>query len=125
MTRTTTRRAVFIVSAVMLFLITAALTPDVLADTRLPEVLPDSVDTSSSDPASIMVSVVKFVIGLVLWVAIAVLALKTIIEAIKDIKEARDGDSKWVSAGKSIAGGIFFFVLALAIALWIQGTFLS
>lgn len=98
--------------------------PEALSQ-QLPNVLPDGIDTSSSDPTSVLIAVVKFVISIVLWISVALLAAKTIIEAIKDIKEARDGDSKWVSAGKSIAGGIFFFLIILAMALWIQGAFLG
>lgn len=98
--------------------------PDAVSQ-RLPDVLPDGVETESTDPTSVLVGVFKFVISLVLWLSVLGLAAKTIIEAIKDVKEARDGDSKWISAGKSIAGGVFFFLIILALALWIQGAFLS
>jgi len=103
-----------------------ALAPDALAQSfDLPNVLPDAVNADSSDPVEVIVQVVTLVVRLILWIAVALLALKTILEAVKDIREARDGDTKWVSAGKSIVGGILFFVLILALALWIQGQFLS
>lgn len=108
-----------------LLLVTLVLfAPDAVSQ-RLPDVLPDGVETESTDPAAVIVAVFKFVIAVVLWLCVLALAAKTIIEAIKDVKEARDGDSKWVSAGKSIAGGVFFFLIILALALWIQGAFLS
>ena len=53
------------------------------------------------------------------------MALKIILEAMKDIKEAKDGDTKWVSAFKSIGGGVVFFIFVLALALWITGNFLG
>ena len=103
------------------------LAPEVVAQNgfELPDVLPDNVNTEEGDPVSVIVSVVKLVVALVLWIAVALLAAKTILEAVKDIRDARDGDTKWVSAGKSIVGGILFFVLILALALWIQNSFLS
>jgi|GEM_PF-7075948 len=112
------------VTALLLMVFLMLIAPEALSQ-RLPNVLPDGVSTTGNDPAEIIVSVFKVVVSLVLWLAVLGLAVKTIIEAIKDIKEAKDGDSKWISAGKSIAGGVFFFLVVLALALWIQGAFLS
>jgi hypothetical protein len=61
----------------------------------------------------------------VLWIAVAYLGVKVLLEALKDIRDAKDGDTKWISAGKSIAGGVMFFLVALAIAIWITNQFFS
>lgn len=90
---------------------------------ELPDLTIGDADTSG-DPLEVFINVVRVVVAAVLWGGVLFLGVKTIMESIKDIQAAKDGDTKWVSAGKSMAGGIFFFVMALAIAIWIQTAFL-
>lgn len=98
---------------------------DAIAQPRLPQVLPDGVDADDDDPVNLIVQIVQYAVGFVLWVGVLWTAVLVITEAIKDIKAAKDGDTKWIAAGKSIAGGIFLFLVVLAIALWITNQFLS
>ena len=97
---------------------------DVFAQPSLPNILPDGVDADESNPVNLFVQIIQYIVGFVLWVGVLYAAAMVIIEAIKDIKAAKDGDTKWVSAGKSVAGGVFLFLIILAIALWITNQFL-
>jgi|SRR5690606_7402934 hypothetical protein len=118
------RLIVFCAAAV--FAIFNLLVPlDVFAQPSLPNILPDAIDADDNDPVSLGVQIVKYVVAFVLWVAVLWAAVLVITEAIKDIKAAKDGDTKWISAGKSIVGGIFLFLTVLAIALWVTNWFLS
>lgn len=98
---------------------------DATAQPRLPQVLPDGVDADDDDPVNLLVQIVQYAVGFVLWVGVLWTAVKVITEAIGDIRDAKNGDTKWIAAGKSIASGIFLFLVVLALALWITNQFLS
>lgn len=91
----------------------------------LPGLEMDGVNTDSSNPLDVLLNIFKYVAAVVLWIAVAYLGVKVLLEALKDIRDAKDGDTKWISAGKSIAGGVMFFLVALAIAIWITNQFFS
>ncbi len=91
----------------------------------LPGLEMDGVDTDSGNPLDVLLNIFKYVAAVVIWIAVAYLGVKVLLEALKDIRDAKDGDTKWVSAGKSIAGGVMFFLVALAIAIWITNQFFS
>lgn len=112
--------------AAVLFAIFSLWVPlDVFAQPSLPNILPDAIDADENDPVSLGVQIVKYIVAFVLWLAVLWVAVMVITEAIKDIKAAKDGDTKWISAGKSIVGGIFLFLTVLAIALWVTNWFLA
>ncbi|MGM8229145.1 hypothetical protein ACSV5M_21390 [Cellvibrio sp. ARAG 10.3] len=94
------------------------------AQPPLPNVLPEGVDPNESDPVNLFVMIGQYFVGFLLWIGVLYLAVKVIWEAIGDVRDAKNGDTKWIAAGKSIAGGIFFFLLVLALALWITNQFL-
>ena len=99
---------------------------DGLAQTpQLPDLNIDGVDTGESDPMALLISIAKVIFRVILWIGVLFLGVKVLIESFKDIRDAKDGDTKWIAAGKSIASGVFFFIVALALALWIQGALLS
>lgn len=85
----------------------------------------DGVETDSGNPLDILLNIFKYVAAVILWIAVAYLGVKVLLEALKDIRDAKDGDTKWISAGKSIAGGVMFFLVALSIAIWISSQFFS
>jgi|TARA_R110000850_G_scaffold97031_5_gene202731 hypothetical protein len=91
----------------------------------LPGLEMDGVDTDSGNPLDVLLNIFKYVAAVVIWIAVAYLGVKVLLEALKDIRDAKDGDTKWISAGKSIAGGVMFFLVALAIAIWITNQFFS
>ena len=91
----------------------------------LPGLEMDGVDTDSGNPLDVLLNIFKYVSAVVIWIAVAYLGVKVLLEALKDIRDAKDGDTKWISAGKSIAGGVMFFLVALAIAIWITNQFFS
>ncbi|UTF61263.1 MULTISPECIES: hypothetical protein [Gilvimarinus] len=91
----------------------------------LPGLEMDGVNTDSGNPLDVLLNIFKYVAAVVIWIAVAYLGVKVLLEALKDIRDAKDGDTKWVSAGKSIAGGVMFFLVALAIAIWITNQFFS
>jgi len=94
------------------------------AQPPLPNVLPDGVDADDDDPVNMLVQIIKYIVAVVLWLGVLYAGLKVIWEAIGDIRDAKNGDTKWIAAGKSIASGIFLFLVVLAIALWLTNQFL-
>jgi hypothetical protein len=109
-----------------LMVVVALLWPAIAsAQPELPGLEMDGVDTDGGNPLDILLSIFKYVAAVILWIAVAYLGVKVLLEALKDIRDAKDGDTKWISAGKSIAGGVMFFLVALSIAIWISSQFFS
>ncbi|WP_049722450.1 hypothetical protein [Gilvimarinus polysaccharolyticus] len=109
-----------------LLIVIAWLWPSIAsAQPQLPGLEMDGVETDSGNPLDILLNIFKYVAAVILWIAVAYLGVKVLLEALKDIRDAKDGDTKWISAGKSIASGVMFFLVALAIAIWISSQFFS
>lgn len=109
-----------------LLVVIALLWPTIAsAQPQLPGLEMDGVETDSGNPLDILLNIFKYVAAVILWIAVAYLGVKVLLEALKDIRDAKDGDTKWISAGKSIAGGVMFFLVALSIAIWISSQFFS
>jgi len=91
----------------------------------LPKIGPAADVTAESDPTNIIVTVFKYVGGIMVWLAVAWFGLQMFWAVIKAVNEARGGDSSWMEAGKSMVGNVMIFILFLAIALWYSAAFLS
>lgn len=118
-------RIIMCCAIVAITFLTMFLSLDAEAQPRLPDVLPDGVDANENDPANLLIQIVKFIVGVVLWVGVLWLGVRVIWEAIGDVRDAKNGDTKWIAAGKSIAGGVFMFLAVLAVALWLTNQFLT